>query len=95
MTHTELNSWAEMFYPTWVKERASFIRAILTESDWEYFRLFGIGHQVIRLDGKILPDLTNQVIFKDWNCGHHSPLLYDLYRIAVDFADFMSTKVNV
>ena len=93
MTNTELNALATQLYPHWVAERESFIRDILTESDWEYFQLFGIGERLVNVDGQILPDLTDNEIFADWDCGNYGQLLYALYQIAYDFAEFVAVRL--
>ena len=94
MTDTELNALATQLYPDWVAARESFIRAVLTSSDWEYFQTFGIGEQLVNIDGQILPDFTDNKIFSDWRCGNWGDLLYSLYQIAYDFADFVGGHIN-
>ena len=94
MTDIQLNVLATQLYPDWVAERESFVRAVLTESDWEYFQLFGIGERLVNIDGQILPDLTDNEIFSDWDCGNWGDTLYRLYQIAYDFAEFVAIRID-
>jgi hypothetical protein len=92
MTH-ELNTLATNLYPSWVRDRRAFISSLLDEADWNYFQEVGIGEQLIEVNGQILPDYDR--CLDDWDCGNWGHLLYALYQIAYDFADYVAARVRI
>ena len=91
----DLNKLATDLYPDWVRDRGLFISSLLDGPDWTYFQEVGIKELLVEIDGQILPDLTDNRCFEDWDCGNWGELLHALYRIAYDFADYVAARVQI
>lgn len=89
----DLNELAIALYPRWVADNKRYLMCLLSD-DWQYFQEIGIKERLVSIDGQILPDFTDHVIFEDWDCGNWGELLYTLYIAAYSFADYVADYIK-